>query len=31
MKKLKRLEWILIAILVLDIIDVGSKLLEKLF
>lgn len=31
MKNLKRLEWILIAILVLDIIDVGSKLLEKLF
>lgn len=31
MKNLKRLEWILIAILVLDIIDVGSKLLEQLF
>ena len=31
MKNLKRLEWILIAILVLDIIDVGCKLLEKFF
>ncbi len=30
MGRMQRLEWILIAILVLDIIDVGSKLLEKL-
>lgn len=31
MKRLERLEWIVIAILILDIIDVGYRFMEKFF
>lgn len=31
MKRFQRLEWIVIAILFLDIIDVGCRLMEKFF
>lgn len=31
MKRIERLEWMVIALLVIDIIDVGSRLIERFF